>query len=56
METDFCPSCNKIVMVFCQDYTTLPQDEQNKVLRYKEVICAYCGQCIKRESVEEVAE
>jgi len=48
-----CPNCNRLVETFQQEYTTLPQDNQNKVRRYKETFCAYCGRCLERETKDE---
>jgi rRNA maturation endonuclease Nob1 len=53
--TEFCERCKKNVIIFKQEYTTMPQNEDNEVRRYKETFCAICGHCVKRDTVDEVS-
>ena len=49
----YCDVCNKDVIVFRQQVSTMPQDTQNEVRRYNETFCAYCGALLNREIVDE---
>lgn len=53
---EFCDRCKKQVVTFKQEYTTMPQSVENEVRRYKETFCALCGNCIHRETVDEIPE
>lgn len=53
---EYCEKCKKDVIIFKQEYTTMPQDKDNQVRRYKEIICALCGNCIDSKKVDEVVK
>lgn len=53
---EFCERCKRQVITFNQEYSTMPQDEKNEMRRYKEMICALCGHCVKRETIDEVVK
>ena len=50
---EFCNRCQKQVSTFRHELTTMPQDEDNKVRRYKATICSLCGYGIKSETFDE---
>jgi len=53
----YCGGCKKEgVVTFKQMVSTMPQDTENKIRKYLETFCAYCGMSLDRVIVDETVK